>query len=247
MNKIILCSNLSLLANYGDEIGFHDQADLITQAIEEYSTNRTAGFNLMKTLGLSSVEKAMRKYWKPIFTIAAMYYGGSYIFGKVLGITDKNLIAKLLFNKKSLIETILKKKGLNVNNKEDASEIAGITNIVDTMYSNANANMNGVAKKALQSGQIPGIIPGSVGAQGALPPAGQTTTSAGLSQDMSTLSSQSVSKLRQITDTQRRKQLFDSEVMTNVNNLFKKYPSDPRANDLKNQLITSIKTQSGVS
>jgi hypothetical protein len=56
-----------------------------------------------------------------------------------------------------------------------------------------------------------------------------------------------VSKLRQITDTQRRKQLFDSEVMPNVNNLFKKYPSDPRANDLKNQLITSIKTQSGVS
>jgi hypothetical protein len=237
MNKIILCSNLSLLANYGDEIGFHDQADLITQAIEEYSTNRTAGFNLMKTLGLSSVEKAMRKYWKPIFTIAAMYYGGNYIFGKLLGIKNVDIIGKLLTNPKKII-AMLEAKGYD---KDTASML------VDKMTSNARANMNGIAKNAIQSGQIPGIIPGSVGVQGALPPAGQTTTSAGLSQDMSTLSSQSVSKLRQITDTQRRKQLFDSEVMPNVNNLFKKYPSDPRANDLKNQLITSIKTQSGVS
>jgi hypothetical protein len=247
MNRTILCANLSLLANYGDEIGFHEDADFITQAVEEYSTNRTAGFNLMKTLGLSSVEKAMRKYWKSIFTIAAMYYGGSYIFGKVLGITDKNLIAKLLFNKKSLIETILKKKGLNATNKDDASEIAGITNIVDTMYSNANANMNGVAKKAIQSGQIPGAIPGTVGTQGALPPAGQTTTNAGLSQEMSTLSSQSVSRLKQITDTKSRKTEFDKSVMPAVNNLFSKYSTDPRANDLKNQLVQSIKFQSGVS
>ena len=245
MNKTILCSNLSLLANHGDEIGFHDQADLITQAIEEYSTNRTAGFNLMKTLGLGGVEKALRKYWKPIFTLAAMYYGGTYIFQQVLGISDPNIIKNLLFNKKSLVEAIIAKKGLDP--KEDASEIAAVNTMVNSMYSNANANIKGVAKQAIQSGQIPGVIPGSVGVQGGLPPAGQTTTSAGLSQDMSTLSSQSVSKLRQITDTQRRKQLFDSEIMPNVNNLFKKYPSYPNANDLKNQLITSIKTQSGVS
>jgi hypothetical protein len=237
MNRTILCANLSLLANYGDEIEFHEDADLITQAVEEYSTNRTAGFNLMKTLGLGSVEKAMRKYWKPIFTIAAMYYGGGYIFGKLLGVTDPNLIGKLLTNPKHIVK-LLTDKGI-----EEAAAQAMVTK----MTTNAKANMAGVAKQAIQTGQIPGAIPGTVGTQGALPPAGQTTTSAGLSQDMSTLSSQSVSKLKQITDSRARKTEFDKSVMPAVNNLFSKYSTDPRANDLKNQLVQSIKFQSGVS
>ena len=247
MNRTILCANLSFLANYGDEIGLHNEADSVTQAIEEYSTNRTAGFNLMKTLGLSSVEKAMRKYWKPIFTLAAMYYGGTYIFQKVLGISDPNIIRNLIFDRKKLLEKILQKKGLDTNKKEDAPAIAAINSMVDSMYNNAKANMTGVAKNALQTGQIPGAIPGTVGTQGALPPAGQTIQNTGMSSEMSMLSSQSVSRLKQITDTKARKAEFDKSVMPAVNNLFSKYSTDPRANDLKNQLVQSIKFQSGVS
>ena len=247
MNKTVLCSNLSLLANFGDEIGFHDYADSITEALESFSNKRYARFNLMKTLGLSGVEKALRKYWKPIFTIAAMYYGGTYIFQQVLGIRDPNIIRKLLFDRKSLVKALMDKKGLDENDKDDADDIRAINTMVDSMYNNANANIKGVAKNAIQSGQIPGVPPGSIPVAGSLPPAGQTTTNAGLSQAMSTLSSQSVSKLRQITDSQRRKQAFETDVMPQINKLATQYASDKRINNLKNELINSIKMQSGVS